>query len=407
MVVPAPAKRLLDFIASKEAPKGYDTVYANKMARMPKPLSSMTIDEAIANGPFRTRTFGSSACGRYQFMQATLTALKATLRLTGREVMAPAFQDELGYQLLKQRGYAAFMAGTMSVTAFGLAIAKEWASFPVLAATKGAHRQVARGQSYYAGDGLNKSLVSAASVEQALQAVRATPPASAVTISPVPIALPRAETVQAPTAAEAKAELPFWARWLTKKPKAQPADRPGLKRGGSPELYDAQVLLRARSYYTKIPPDGLDGPITQAAVAQARKDNGLGDGGIDVAFISALPSMPNRLVPASLAGATLREAAQTRPELFNPVKWLGGLGAGAIGLGGADGSGLLDNVQVTVGKANDVFGGVQTAFSYVAWAVGFLVEHRTLLLIAGGAFLVFKAVGYALDAWIKVRQAFF
>jgi hypothetical protein len=30
---------LLDFVGSKEAPKGYDTVYANRISRMPKLLT--------------------------------------------------------------------------------------------------------------------------------------------------------------------------------------------------------------------------------------------------------------------------------------------------------------------------------------------------------------------------------
>ncbi|MFU0507386.1 hypothetical protein ACLKMW_22770 [Pseudaminobacter sp. NGMCC 1.201702] len=49
----------------------------------------------------------------------------------------------------------------------------EWASFPVLAATKGAHRQLKRGQSSYVGDGLNKSLVAPETVEALLDRVRA------------------------------------------------------------------------------------------------------------------------------------------------------------------------------------------------------------------------------------------
>ncbi|MFK3776570.1 hypothetical protein [Agrobacterium sp. NPDC089420] len=55
---------------------------------------------------------------------------------------------------------------------FGLNLAREWASFPVLSATKGEHRDVARGQSYYAGDRLNKSLVKPEQVEQRLRHVR-------------------------------------------------------------------------------------------------------------------------------------------------------------------------------------------------------------------------------------------
>lgn len=102
------------------------------MARLPKPLNTMTIDEAIEQGRWRTNPFGSSACGRYQFMAATLKALKASQRLTGREVMTPDLQDRLGYALLLGRGYAKFMAGTMSLAAFGNEVAKELASFPVL-----------------------------------------------------------------------------------------------------------------------------------------------------------------------------------------------------------------------------------------------------------------------------------
>lgn len=54
--VPKPAAMLLDFIASKEAPKGYDTVYANRMDRMPKPLTSMTMKEVLDQGKWRTKT---------------------------------------------------------------------------------------------------------------------------------------------------------------------------------------------------------------------------------------------------------------------------------------------------------------------------------------------------------------
>jgi hypothetical protein len=45
------------------------------------------------------------------------------------------------------------------ITEFGKRLAQEWASFPVLAGTQGAHRYVREGETFYAGDGLNKSLV--------------------------------------------------------------------------------------------------------------------------------------------------------------------------------------------------------------------------------------------------------
>jgi len=66
------------------------------------------------------------------------------------------------------RGLKSFLTGAMSTTSFGNNLAKEWASFPVLSNIKGAHRQVARGTSFYSGDNLNHAHVDPAEVEAAL-----------------------------------------------------------------------------------------------------------------------------------------------------------------------------------------------------------------------------------------------
>lgn len=67
----------------------------------------------------------------------------------------------------------AFMAGKISRTEFGKRLAQEWVSLPVLAPTQGGGRKVSRGQSFYAGDGLNKSLVKLEAVEALLDRVKA------------------------------------------------------------------------------------------------------------------------------------------------------------------------------------------------------------------------------------------
>lgn len=403
--VPAAAKRLLDFIRSYEAPRGYDTVFANRMAQMPRPITSMTVDEVIADGPRRTRQFGSSAAGALQFMTATLKSLKTDMGLTGSEVMTPAFQDALGYQLLKRRGFQRFMSGQSSVAAFGLALAQEWASFPVLQATRGQHRQVARGQSYYAGDGVNKALVRPEAVEGMLNSLRAAPIIAVADPEPVaPINAPRVDTVPGPSIAP----LPWWKRLLGWKPKpVAQISRPGLKPNGDPTLWDVQKQLRDRAYYTKGFLDGLDGPLTQGAVAQARKDNGLQDGGVDAAFLAALPSFPQRPVSVERANLPVTKAVTAKPELFNPLGWLGGTGVASLVTGAASGSGLLDSVQTAAGKVNDVAGSVQTAFGVVASVVGFLVEHRTLVFVAIGILLLLKTLSFAADFVAKIRAAFF
>lgn len=404
MSVPAPAKRLLDFIAGYEAPRGYDTVYGNKMSQMPKPLTRMTVDEAIAQGSWRTKTFGSSACGRYQFMKATLSGLKASQRLTGNEVMTPDLQDRLGYALLLGRGYVKFMSGAMSLTAFGNEIAKEWASFPVLAATNGKRR----GQSYYAGDGLNHVLVGPEPVERVLTAMRAAPVVAVAEPQMVepdaPILAPRA-----PVAANPTVRIPWWQRLFgAHQPKAPAAKaRPGLSPNGSPDLWDIQADLKARGYYSTGLLDGLDGGKTQAAVAQIRKDNGLGDGGIDAAFRAGLPTWPHAPVSTARKTMSIADVAQHAPEVIKPPAWLATAGAGLLGLGGVDVSGISQKVQAGVDTGTAVVGQVQTAFGLIGSIYEFAVAHQTMLKFALGGVLLWYGVNKVLNGIIKVRTALF
>ena len=174
--VPAGAALLLDFIGNIEAPKGYNTVYGNNQSSLPVPVTKMTLAQIQAAQPHWSKRFGSSATGRYQFMQATLRDLIEELGLSRTQVLDGDLQDRLAYHLLKRRGYEAFMAGTISRTEFGRRLAQEWASLPVLANTKGGSRNVTRGQSFYAGDGLNKSLVLPSTVEAMLDRVKVAKP---------------------------------------------------------------------------------------------------------------------------------------------------------------------------------------------------------------------------------------
>ncbi|RDE10107.1 hypothetical protein [Pelagibacterium lacus] len=169
--VPPSAALLLDFIreieTGRKGREAYDVIYGHAQGKLPKPITQMTIAELQ-----RHQSSGwpakSTASGAYQFMRATLADLRRELKLLDGQVFDPNLQDRLGYHLLKRRGYEAFMAGHISRTEFGRRLAMEWASLPVLASVKGAHRTVQRGQSYYAGDGLNKSLVEPSRVETIL-----------------------------------------------------------------------------------------------------------------------------------------------------------------------------------------------------------------------------------------------
>lgn len=198
--VPVGARLLLDFIGDTEAPMGYGTIYANKQSKLPKPLTSMTLGEVIDAQKAWSKNNGSSAAGRYQFMRATLIGLSKTLNLSGNLIFDVDLQDQLGYELLKRRGYSEFIAGKINSVEFGKRLAQEWASFPVLTACQGAHRTVQRGETYYAGDKLNKALVAPEKVEQVLLTVRKAPDPAPAPIDanktagvPVPPRIPERE----------------------------------------------------------------------------------------------------------------------------------------------------------------------------------------------------------------------
>lgn len=210
--VPPAAAHLLDFIGSIEAPKGYDTIYGNNQDKLSKPLTKMTLGEVLAAGPGWAVRFGSSACGRYQFMAGknhTLQGLKDELGLSDSQIFDANLQDRLGYHLLRRRGYDKWINGQIPRDIFMLNLAKEWASFPVPYGCKGQKRNVTRGQSYYAGDGRNKALVSAERVEANLGMAFAARDA-------VPIGVAKANPSPASvgTVTNGKQTLSFWGRLM-------------------------------------------------------------------------------------------------------------------------------------------------------------------------------------------------
>lgn len=140
-------------------------------------IINATFDQVRAWGRSQVVPQGeaSSAIGGYQFLTATLDYLKKELALTGKEVMTPEFQDDLAIALMiVKRPSMSFMKlcrEEITIDTFADGIAREWASMPVLRDQKGAKRWIKRGQSYYAGDGLNAALTSATELERVLQRV--------------------------------------------------------------------------------------------------------------------------------------------------------------------------------------------------------------------------------------------
>ncbi|WP_085032296.1 hypothetical protein [Ensifer aridi] len=171
--VPPGAAILLDFIRETEVGRSdrasYDVIYANKQGKLKQPLTTMNYGDIVDEQRKWSKNHGSSAAGAYQFMRATLIGLAREIpSIKGTDIFTPELQDRLGYHLLKRRGYEEVVTGKITLVDFARRLAMEWASFPVLADCKGSHRFIKRGQSFYAGDGLNKALVKPEKVEAVL-----------------------------------------------------------------------------------------------------------------------------------------------------------------------------------------------------------------------------------------------
>lgn len=165
-------KALLLLILKHEGGKaGYNADYRNDDRWT---LSNYNFDEvrSLSRRQVTVDKEASSAIGGYQFLTKTLDSLKASLHLTGKERFTNAFQDDLAVALMIRRGLLDYLRGRISLGQFGNNMAMEWASLPVLVATKRGNRNIKVGQSYYAGDGLNASFHKPAVVAEALEAMK-------------------------------------------------------------------------------------------------------------------------------------------------------------------------------------------------------------------------------------------
>jgi muramidase (phage lysozyme) len=163
---------LLDVIGNAES-SGYNTVYSGSRIAPYKPITTMTVEEVLQwQSDSISAGSASSAAGRYQYIRQTLNGLVNDGVLSRTDIFNPANQDKLARESLRRRGLNNFINGTKSLEAMAKSIAQEWASMPVIARTQGQRRIVNAGESYYAGDGLNKSLISTTELVAALNSAR-------------------------------------------------------------------------------------------------------------------------------------------------------------------------------------------------------------------------------------------
>ena len=144
---------LLDLIGQKESNGKYNAFYGNANNEDIKFTEMKVSDVRSWQDRFVRNGSDSSAVGKYQIIRKTMDSLISDLNLTGDELFDEELQDKMALQLAKRRGYDKWKNGSLDDNAFANNLAKEWASFPVVGGNK-------HGRSYYAGDGLNKALIS-------------------------------------------------------------------------------------------------------------------------------------------------------------------------------------------------------------------------------------------------------
>ena len=153
-------KSLLNLIAKGEAAAGVDPYTSLWPGTSEPSLVQMTCSEVQRFQNQRIQQgYKSTACGRYQFIKKTLTEAIRVAEidpLTTR--YTPDVQDYLILAILKRyRKLNEWVAGTYTTDRFMIKLSQEFASIPVPYQMQGQSRVVNKGQSYYAGDGLNKA----------------------------------------------------------------------------------------------------------------------------------------------------------------------------------------------------------------------------------------------------------
>lgn len=155
-------RQLLNLLAKGEATNGADPYISLYPSTTEPALIQMTLAEVDR---FQTQRInagiGSSACGRYQFVRQTLRDCVGYLGVDpARTRFTPDVQDALILARLKEfRQLNEWLAGTLPTDRFMIKMAQEFASMPVPYPMQGRYIAVQKGETYYAGDNLNRSKV--------------------------------------------------------------------------------------------------------------------------------------------------------------------------------------------------------------------------------------------------------
>lgn len=164
-VIPASYQPLLNLIAGVESRGNYNAHFGNAH-NTSVDFTRMSIAEVLQwQGEYVAQGSPSSAVGRYQIINTTLEGLVQDMKIAPEQLFDEATQDQMAVTLLGRRGSVEYANKEMSRQEFAANLAKEWASLPKVVGDR-------PDDSYYAGDGLNKSLVDKEKVFSAIDAIK-------------------------------------------------------------------------------------------------------------------------------------------------------------------------------------------------------------------------------------------
>ena len=164
-VDPVSAKPLLDLIARVESKGNYNAYFGNAGNTSIR-FTEMSVDEVMQwQTEFVAAGHPSSAVGRYQIISTTLKGLVQQLNIDTNQPFNETMQDKMAVALLERRGATEYVNNQIDERQFAAELAKEWAALPKILGSSPE-------QSYYAGDGLNRALVTSKEVLQAASAIR-------------------------------------------------------------------------------------------------------------------------------------------------------------------------------------------------------------------------------------------
>ena len=170
-------KAVLDYITQFESKGGdYNILYGGYKGDTGIPLTEMTVQEVL-DFQEKMKSSGSSAVGAYQLINKTLLEEVKKQGISLDSTFTPELQDELIVgRLRRTRKLDDFVNGNISAEEFSLPLSQEFASIPLLKDYEDGNGKMHRkGQSYYAGDGMNKALVDTDSLSQVLNEIQVMP----------------------------------------------------------------------------------------------------------------------------------------------------------------------------------------------------------------------------------------